>query len=68
DVDYAGQAKTPWGTTSAGFTATATINRKDWGLNWNVALETGGVLVGDEVKINLEVEIVKQAEAEKVAA
>lgn len=68
DVDYAGQAKTPWGTTSAGFTATTTINRKDWGLNWNVALETGGVLVGDDVKINLEVEIVKQAEAEKVAA
>lgn len=68
DVDYAGQAKTPWDTTSAGFTATATINRKDWNLNWNVALETGGVLVGDEVKINLEVEIVKQAEAEKVAA
>ena len=68
DVDYAGQAKTPWGTTSAGLTATTTINRKDWGLNWNVALETGGVLVGDDVKINLEVEIVKQAEAEKAAA
>ena len=67
DVDYAGQAKTPWGTTSAGFTATTTINRKDWGLNWNVALETGGVLVGDDVKINLEVEIVKQAETEKQA-
>ncbi len=68
DVDYAGQMKTPWGTTNAGFTAATTINRKDWGLNWNVALETGGVLVGDEVKINLEVEIAKQVEAEKVAA
>ena len=64
DVDYNGQAKSPWGTTSAGFTAATKINRKDWGLNWNVALETGGWLVGDEVKINLELEIVKQAQPE----
>ena len=68
DVEYNGQAKSPWGTLSAGFTATAKINRKDWGLNWNVALETGGVLVGDAVTINLEVEVVKQAEAQAVAA
>src|SRR6266511_1533939 len=40
DVEYAGQAKTPWGTTSAGFNAQTKINRKDWDLNWNVALET----------------------------
>src|SRR5687768_9189597 len=40
DVEYIGQAKAPWGTTSAGFTARAKVNRKDWGLNWNVALET----------------------------
>jgi polyisoprenoid-binding protein YceI len=68
EVEYNGQAKSPWGTTSAGFTAATKINRKDWNLNWNVALETGGWLVGDEVKINLEVEIVKQPEAQPVAA
>ncbi len=61
DVEYSGMAKSPWGTESAGFTASTTINRKDWGLVWNVALETGGVLVGEEVKINIEVELIKQA-------
>jgi polyisoprenoid-binding protein YceI len=70
DVEYAGQSKTPWGSTSAGFSASTKINRKDWGLVWNVGLETGGVLVGDDVNINIELEIVKQAvtEAEQVAA
>ncbi len=63
DVEYAGQSKSPWGTTSAGFTATATINRKDWGLNWNQALETGGVLVGEKVQISIELELIKQLEA-----
>jgi polyisoprenoid-binding protein YceI len=67
ETEYSGQAKSPWGTTSAGFSAETKINRKDWGLNWNVALETGGVLVGEEVLIQIEVEIVKQAE-EPVAA
>ena len=62
DVEYAGQAKTPWGTTSAGFSATTKINRKDWNLNWNVALETGGWLVGDQISINIELELVKQVE------
>ena len=68
DVEYAGQAKSPWGTTSAGFSAITKINRKQWGLNWNQALETGGVLVGDELKINIELEIVKQEEKEAQAA
>jgi polyisoprenoid-binding protein YceI len=68
DVEYSGQARSPWGTTSAGFTATTKINRKDWGLVWNVALETGGVLVGEEIKISIDLEIVKQPEAEAVAA
>jgi len=63
DVEYSGQAKSPWGTTSAGFSATTKINRKDWNLTWNQTLETGGVLVGDEVTVNIELEIVKQAEA-----
>ena len=61
-VEYAGQAKTPWGTTSAGFNAQTKINRKDWDLNWNVALETGGWLVGDTITINIELELVKQVE------
>ena len=61
DVEYAGQAKSPWGTFSAGFSAQTKINREDWGLTWNQALETGGVLVGKDVTISIEVEIVKQA-------
>ncbi|MBI5961394.1 MAG: YceI family protein [Chloroflexi bacterium] len=68
DVEYAGQAKSPWGTTSAGFSASTSINRKDWNLTWNQALETGGVLVGDQIKIAIELEIVKQVEAEAVAS
>ncbi len=55
-----GQAKTPFGTEIAGFTAETSINRKDFGLNWNVALETGGFLVSDKIKITLEIEAVKQ--------
>jgi polyisoprenoid-binding protein YceI len=64
DVDYEGQAKSPWGTTSVGFSARTKINRKDWGLEWNQVLETGGVLVGDEVQIDIELELVKQAPQE----
>ena len=67
-VEYSGQAKAPYGITSAGFTATTRINRKDWGLNWNVALETGGVLVGDTVNISIELEIMKQGAPEPVLA
>lgn len=70
NVEYAGQAKSPWGTVNAGFTGQAKINRKDWGLNWNQALETGGVLVSDEITISVELELIKQAEttAETVTA
>lgn len=50
----------PWGGQRAGFSATTKINRKDFGLTWNQALETGGFVVGDEVKISLDVELVKQ--------
>jgi polyisoprenoid-binding protein YceI len=57
--------KDPWGFTRVGASAITKINRKDFGLTWNQALETGGVLVGDEVKISLEVELVAQAEAKK---
>ena len=68
DVEYTGQAKSPWGTMSAGFNAQTKISRKRWGLNWNQALETGGVLVGDEITIDIEMEIVKQAEPTQVEA
>ncbi|MDB5273797.1 MAG: YceI family protein [Chitinophagaceae bacterium] len=61
DVDFGGIAKDPWGNTKAGFTVTGKINRKDWGLNWNAALETGGVLVSEEVSILAEIQLVKQA-------
>jgi polyisoprenoid-binding protein YceI len=64
DVEYVGKALSPWGTTSVGFTASAVINRKDWGLTWNQALETGGVLVGEEIGIAIELELVQQAEAQ----
>jgi polyisoprenoid-binding protein YceI len=52
-------AKDPWGNTRLGLSATTKINRKDFGLTWNTALETGGVLVGDEVTITLDVQFVK---------
>jgi len=70
DVEYVGQAKSPWGTISAGFSASTKINRKEWNLTWNQALETGGVLVGEEIAIDIELEMIKQpeAEAEAVAA
>ncbi len=64
NVEYAGIAKSPWGTESAGFSATGSLNRKDWGLNWNQALETGGVLVGDKINIEIELELVKVAQTE----
>jgi polyisoprenoid-binding protein YceI len=52
-----GAVKDPWGNTKSGASASTTINRKDFGLTWNKALETGGVVVGDEVLINIEVEL-----------
>ncbi len=60
DVELTGRSKSPWGTENLGFEAHTKINRKDWGLEWNVALETGGVLVGEEIAIDIELELVKQ--------
>jgi polyisoprenoid-binding protein YceI len=51
--------KDPWGNTRIGLSATTKINRKDFGLNWNAALETGGFLVGDEVNITIEAQFIK---------
>lgn len=67
-VESSGRVNDPWGGERAGFAATTKINRKDFGLTWNVALEAGGVMVSDEVKISIEVELVKQVEAEVPAA
>ncbi|MFO7614052.1 MAG: YceI family protein [Bacteroidales bacterium] len=61
DVEFGGINKDPWGNQRAGFSVSGSINRKDWGLNWNTVLETGGVLVSDEVKLSAEVQLVKQA-------
>lgn len=55
-VAHLGTAKDPWGNEKLAFEAETTINRKDYGLNWNAALETGGFLVGDEVKIELQIQ------------
>ena len=60
DVEFGGVMKDPWGNEKAGFTLNGKINRKDWGLNWNAALEAGGVLVSDEVRISCEIQLVKQ--------
>ena len=64
DVDYAGIAKSPWGSESAGFSASGSINRTEWGLNWNQALETGGILVGEKINIEIDLELVKVVETE----
>ncbi len=56
DVAYLGTADDPWGNTRGGFTATGALNRKDFGINWNETLDSGGYLVGDEVQIEVNAE------------
>ncbi len=58
DVTFLGKARDPWGNERIAFEAEALVNRKDYGLNWNAALETGGFLVGDEVKISLSIQAI----------
>lgn len=60
-TEFNGTAVDPYGNLRAGFSASTEISRKDFGLTWNAALEAGGVLVGDKVKINLEISAIKQA-------
>lgn len=60
-AEYSGQVKDLYGMQRAAFNITGKINRKDYGLNWNVALETGGVLVGEEVKIEIDLAVVQKA-------
>jgi len=59
NVEALGGGKDPWGNERLGFQATTTINRKDFGLNWNQALEAGGVLVGEKIEITLDVQAIK---------
>jgi polyisoprenoid-binding protein YceI len=59
DFEYTGSAKDPFGNLRAGFEGTATVNRKDWDLTWNAALETGGFLVSDQVVLEFDVSAIK---------
>jgi polyisoprenoid-binding protein YceI len=60
-VTFEGTGKDPWGNEKVGFNAEGKIKRSEYGLTWNAALETGGVLVGDEIKVSLEIQAAKQA-------
>jgi polyisoprenoid-binding protein YceI len=59
DLEFEGTGKDPWGNLKAGFSAKTEINRKEWGLEYNAALETGGVLIGEKVKLELDIQAVK---------
>lgn len=59
EAEFSGLMKDPWGNTKAGLNISGKINRKDWGLNWNSALEAGGVLVGEEVRLNIELQLIQ---------
>jgi len=67
DVEFDGANVTPWGTVAIGFTAAAEIDREQWGLTWNQALETGGVVVGRKIRIELSVEAVARPAESRVA-
>ena len=60
DVEYVGHVTDPWGGERAVFSASTTINREDWGLTWNMLLEAGGLLVSKEIRLEIEVELVRQ--------
>ena len=62
DVTYGGQIKDPWGNTRAGFNVKGTLNRFDYGLKWNNLLETGGAMVGKNINIVCDIEVIKQEE------
>ena len=64
NVEYSGTATDPWGNIKAGFTISGKINRKDWGINYNAAMETGGLLLGEELKIQGEIQLVKEVVAQ----
>lgn len=68
DVEFGGVVKDPWGNEKAAITINGKVNRKEWGLNWNAALEAGGVLVSDEVYINCEFQLKKSDELPELDA
>jgi polyisoprenoid-binding protein YceI len=68
DAEFSGTARDPWGNERAGFSARTSLDRRDFGLVWNAALEAGGVLVGEKVEIGIELEAVKKVAAAPVAA
>ncbi|MEV6673337.1 YceI family protein [Streptomyces sp. NPDC051162] len=61
DVDYLGYARDPWNNDRAIFSAHGKVNREDWGLTWNMALEAGGILVSKEIELTLEIETIREA-------
>ena len=63
EVEHHGFVKDPWGNERAAFTAKTSVDRREFGLTWNQVLETGGVMVGDQISIEIEIEAVKQTEA-----
>jgi len=67
EVEHVGTMKSPFGMTAAGFNGSTTINRKDFGLGWNVALEAGGWLVSDEIRISFEIELTQVPETAAAA-
>ena len=66
ETEFLGRGKDPWGNERIGFQAHTTVNRKEFGLNWNQALEAGGVLVGEKVEISLDIQAIK-AQASQAA-
>ncbi|MEN3359331.1 MAG: hypothetical protein V7637_3313 [Mycobacteriales bacterium] len=63
ELEFSGNSVDPYGNTRSGFEGKTTVNRKDWGLNWNVALEAGGIMIGEKVKLELDVAAVKRVES-----
>ncbi len=63
NMEYGGVTKDPWGGERAGFVVIGKINRTDWGINFNALLETGGVMLSEEIKIDSEIQLVRQAVA-----
>jgi|CXWL01.1.fsa_nt_gi polyisoprenoid-binding protein YceI len=59
-VSFLGEVKDPWGNTKAGFSSSTTVNRKDYGINWNKALDNGGLLVSDDVEVSIELEVARK--------
>jgi polyisoprenoid-binding protein YceI len=61
-VSYLGEALDPWGGTRAGYQLNTTVNRKDYGISWNKTLDSGGLILGDEVEVSIDLEVVQQKE------